>query len=182
MSSSTTLGRRVLASTDSPNRVIFWQKQEYVVRITGSKKVRVTIMHHPHHPHHLPSSLLSMTSLTHARAPGDRVDRRRRPRRGREDHPRRRPVARQGPPDALGRALLPPAQRQGRPVGPVARERPQGRPARGPRLSTHDAWRARAQHMPACVSCGAFSGTRGPLFYLSGWCRFHCFSFGCCCL
>ena len=44
MSSSTTLGRRVLASTDSPNRVIFWQKQEYVVRITGSKKVRVTVI------------------------------------------------------------------------------------------------------------------------------------------
>ncbi|ETW85544.1 hypothetical protein HETIRDRAFT_246944, partial [Heterobasidion irregulare TC 32-1] len=43
MSSSTTLGRRVLASTDSPNRVIFWQKQEYVVRITGSKKSIVVV-------------------------------------------------------------------------------------------------------------------------------------------
>ncbi|THH08572.1 hypothetical protein EW146_g8950 [Bondarzewia mesenterica] len=38
VSQSTTLGRRVISSTRSPNRVIFWQKQEYVGRLTGKKE------------------------------------------------------------------------------------------------------------------------------------------------
>jgi len=33
-------GRRVLASTEHPNRLIMWHKHEYTVRVTGSKKVR----------------------------------------------------------------------------------------------------------------------------------------------
>lgn len=34
-------GRRVLTSTEHPNRLIMWQKHEYNIRVTGSKKVRV---------------------------------------------------------------------------------------------------------------------------------------------
>jgi hypothetical protein len=33
-------GRRMLSSTEHPNRLILWQKHEYTVRVTGSKKVR----------------------------------------------------------------------------------------------------------------------------------------------
>ncbi|KAA1471248.1 hypothetical protein DENSPDRAFT_837202 [Dentipellis sp. KUC8613] len=41
---STTLSRRVLTSMDSPNRLIYWQKQEYVTRLTGSTKVVESIV------------------------------------------------------------------------------------------------------------------------------------------
>jgi hypothetical protein len=34
-------GRRVLTSTEHPNRLIMWQKHEYNIRVTGSKKVRL---------------------------------------------------------------------------------------------------------------------------------------------
>jgi hypothetical protein len=37
-------GRRVLASTENPNRLIMWQKHEYTVRVTGSKKVVESIL------------------------------------------------------------------------------------------------------------------------------------------
>ncbi|KAI0253954.1 hypothetical protein BJV78DRAFT_1190536 [Lactifluus subvellereus] len=37
-------GRRVLSSTEHPNRLIMWQKHEYVVRVTGSKKVVESIL------------------------------------------------------------------------------------------------------------------------------------------
>ncbi|KAI0319822.1 hypothetical protein OF83DRAFT_1108357 [Amylostereum chailletii] len=37
-SKSTTLARRVLSTADTPDRLIFWQKQEYVMRVTGFKK------------------------------------------------------------------------------------------------------------------------------------------------
>lgn len=33
-------GRRVLSSMEHPNRLILWQKHEYTIRVTGSKKVR----------------------------------------------------------------------------------------------------------------------------------------------
>ena len=32
-------GRRALASTEHPNRLIMWQKHEYVIRVAGAKKV-----------------------------------------------------------------------------------------------------------------------------------------------
>jgi hypothetical protein len=35
----TVTGRRVLSSTQNPNRLIMWQKLEYTARVTGSKKV-----------------------------------------------------------------------------------------------------------------------------------------------
>ncbi|KAH9057138.1 hypothetical protein EDB83DRAFT_2390402 [Lactarius deliciosus] len=37
-------GRRVLSSTEHPNRLIMWQKHEYTVRVTGSKKVVESIL------------------------------------------------------------------------------------------------------------------------------------------
>ncbi|KAI0303404.1 hypothetical protein B0F90DRAFT_1626557 [Multifurca ochricompacta] len=37
-------GRRVLSSTEYPNRLIMWQKHEYTVRVTGSKKVVESIL------------------------------------------------------------------------------------------------------------------------------------------
>jgi len=37
-------GRRILASTENPNRLIMWQKHEYTVRVTGSKKVVESIL------------------------------------------------------------------------------------------------------------------------------------------
>ena len=39
MTTSKTLARRVLQSTESPNRLIFWQKQEYAARVTRVRKV-----------------------------------------------------------------------------------------------------------------------------------------------
>jgi len=40
----TVTGRRVLASTENPNRLIVWQKHEYTVRVTGTKKVVESIL------------------------------------------------------------------------------------------------------------------------------------------
>ncbi|KAI0262905.1 hypothetical protein BC834DRAFT_828139 [Gloeopeniophorella convolvens] len=37
-------GQRVLSSTESPNRLIMWQKHEYTVRVTGAKKVVESIL------------------------------------------------------------------------------------------------------------------------------------------
>jgi len=37
-------GRRVLSSMEHPNRLIMWQKHEYTVRVTGSKKVVESIL------------------------------------------------------------------------------------------------------------------------------------------
>jgi len=37
-------GRRVLSSTEHPNRLIMWQKHEYNIRVTGSKKVAESIL------------------------------------------------------------------------------------------------------------------------------------------
>lgn len=34
-------GRRVLSSTEHPNRLIMWQKHEYTIRVAGTKKVRL---------------------------------------------------------------------------------------------------------------------------------------------
>jgi len=40
----TVTGRRVLASTEHPNRLILWQKHEYTIRVAGSKKVVESIL------------------------------------------------------------------------------------------------------------------------------------------
>ncbi|KAF8478963.1 hypothetical protein DFH94DRAFT_34561 [Russula ochroleuca] len=40
----TVTGRRVLASTEHPNRLILWQKHEYTIRVTGSKKAVESIL------------------------------------------------------------------------------------------------------------------------------------------
>ncbi|KAH9977196.1 hypothetical protein BGW80DRAFT_1287917 [Lactifluus volemus] len=40
----TVTGRRVLSSTQHPNRLIMWQKLEYTARVTGSKKVVESIL------------------------------------------------------------------------------------------------------------------------------------------
>ncbi|KAH9985564.1 hypothetical protein BJV77DRAFT_108300 [Russula vinacea] len=40
----TLTGRRVLSSTEHPNRLILWQKHEYTIRVTGSKKVVESIL------------------------------------------------------------------------------------------------------------------------------------------
>jgi len=37
-------GRRVLSSTEHPNRLILWQKHEYTIRVAGSKKVVESIL------------------------------------------------------------------------------------------------------------------------------------------
>jgi len=37
-------GRRVLTSTEHPNRLIMWQKHEYTVRVAGTKKVVESIL------------------------------------------------------------------------------------------------------------------------------------------
>jgi len=37
-------GRRVLTSTEHPNRLIMWQKHEYTIRVAGSKKVVESIL------------------------------------------------------------------------------------------------------------------------------------------
>ena len=34
-------GRRVLSSTEHPNRLILWQKYEHTIRVAGTKKVRL---------------------------------------------------------------------------------------------------------------------------------------------
>jgi hypothetical protein len=36
-------GRRVLSSTEHPNRLIMWQKHEYTIRVAGTKKVRLLL-------------------------------------------------------------------------------------------------------------------------------------------
>jgi hypothetical protein len=37
-------GRRVLTSTEHPNRLIMWQKHEYTIRVAGTKKVVESIL------------------------------------------------------------------------------------------------------------------------------------------
>jgi len=37
-------GRRMLTSTEHPNRLIMWQKHEFTIRFTGSKKVRLLFL------------------------------------------------------------------------------------------------------------------------------------------